>query len=427
MIKKLVSVLKAQQNYSIKSQGTSMLPILQPDDVLYFKRINYNRIRLNDFILVKKLDKTFTHRVIYKSGKYLITKGDNNLTSDGKIYPRQVLGKVYQVKRNDNIFIPDNLYLIQSSLYFAEIIKIKKALEKEKIEFVFLKGLPLHLYFEGSHPRRIYADCDVLINSKDFNTVNTILTRCGYPKTDTSYSDFHKRLKDKPTEVMFIKKLNGFSVIFDVHFEANFLMNQLGKLDALYPQKLIDKFTEECLADNQQVTINNQQFPILSSSNLIIYLALHFFHHNFRGIYRLEFLDKVLGNYYRSNLSRTTSQFASLSRRINIYKLQNFIYPVFVLLRKLYKTPIPDAFLQSIQPSSFSLLYLSSIIHHPSSIFYDEPRIKAGLTRFQNLFFLSPNPLWRKILVFTNPQVIYSILWVLTKRLKRNLHAIIFP
>jgi len=148
----IIACLKKQKQFSLKSQGSSMLPLLQANDVIYYRQTTFSRCKTNDLIMAKKNGQLFTHRVIYKTKKYLITKGDNNLQSDGKIYPRQIIAKVYQIKRNGKIFHPENLYLFQSTLYFQEIVKIKRAFEKEKIDFVFLKGLPLHLYFKGKHP-----------------------------------------------------------------------------------------------------------------------------------------------------------------------------------------------------------------------------------------------------------------------------------
>ena len=43
-----------------------------------------------------------------------------------------------------------------------------------------------------------------------------------------------------------------------------------------------------------------------------------------------------------------------------------------------------------------------------TNIFDDEPRVKAGINRFKNLFFLSPEPLWRKVMIIFNPQVVYT-------------------
>ena len=145
-----------------------MEPIFHENDVLYFKKIAFKSIKVNDIVSIKKGKQLISHRVIYKTNKYLVTKGDNNPISDGKIFPKQIIGKVYQVKRKGQIFDPEQLYLLQSTLYFQEIVKIKTKLDKQGINYVFLKGLPLHLYFEKTHPRRIYLDCDVLVDKKDF-------------------------------------------------------------------------------------------------------------------------------------------------------------------------------------------------------------------------------------------------------------------
>ncbi len=116
----------------LKSQGSSMLPILYSNDMAYFKKIQFKQVKIDDIILVHKNKRPFTHRIIYKTDKYLITKGDNNFQSDGKIYPRQIIGKVAKVKRDGKEFDPNQIYLLQSSLYFQEIVKIKNTFEKEK-------------------------------------------------------------------------------------------------------------------------------------------------------------------------------------------------------------------------------------------------------------------------------------------------------
>ncbi len=401
----------------IKSFGHSMFPLLHDGDIVYLKRIRFSAIKVNDIITIRKLGKIFTHRVIYRIGKSLITKGDNNLSSDGKIYPKQIIGKLYQVKRGSNIFNPEDIYLIQSSLYFAEIVKIKKALEKEKIDFVFLKGLPLHLYFEGKHPRRIYADCDILIAPKDYPKAKKILEKRGYRYHDDSYSKTHRILKDKYTEFSFYKTINNFPVLFDVHLEPVFMMNQLGKLEMLYMQKFIDSLTENFLREKQQLAINNYQFPILSSSNLILYLSLHFFHHNFRGAYRLELLDRVIRKALQISPPPRVS--LALSEKILDYQLQNFVYPVFLLLKKYYDTPITKSFLAEIKPNGDKLNYISKSILR-INIFDEQSRVDEGLLRFKNLFFLSPSPLWKKMLIIFNIQVVYSAFWLMIFFLRRS-------
>ena len=44
-------------------------------------------------------------------------------------------------------------------------------------------------------------------------------------------------MKDKESELAYYKIINGFMVTFDLHLEVVFMMTQLGRLEALYPQK----------------------------------------------------------------------------------------------------------------------------------------------------------------------------------------------
>ena len=400
-MKKLIASLQLQKLFHLKSQGQSMKPLLFPNDILYYKKAAFPKIKTNDLVMIRKGNNLFTHRIIFKTSRYLITKGDNNPQSDGKLYPHQIIGKVIKVKRDGKEFDPNQIYLLQSSLYFQEIIKIKEVFEKEKVDFTFLKGLPLHLYFEKTHPKRIYADCDVLVDKKDFLKAEKVLLKNGYKKAENHWSKTIKKMQERIIEETYYKELNGFLVVFDIHLEVDLLIVHLGTLEALYPQKLIDQLSDEFLKTKKIVKINGEFFFILNTKYLILYLALHFFHHNFLGTFRLDFLDKVVR---KSRLS--TDDWQNIASTIKEYKLNNFVSPVFVLLKKYYQTPLPDF-----------MNFKNFINFNNSSIFDDEPRIKAGITRFKNIFFLSPYPLWRKIFVFTNFEVIYTIFWIVFRRL----------
>ena len=402
-------------SFSLKAEGSSMLPILHSEDVVYYRKTSFTKLNVNDIILIQKSKKLFTHRIIYtddKKGGFLVTKGDNNPQSDGKIYSHQIMGKVIKAKRNGKEFDPNQIYLLQSSSYFQEIIIIKSLFEKKKIDFVFLKGLPLHLYSENTHPRRIYADCDVLVNKNDFQKAERILFKQGYKKQDSSLSMGQKSMKDKESELAYYKVINGFVVTFDLHLEVVFMMTQLGRLDSLYPQRLIDGLTEECLKTKGQVKIDNESFKILDTRYQILYLALHFFHHNYQGAFRLDFLDKVIRK------SKPNGDLINqLIKSVKTYRLQNFVYPVFILLKKYYQTPIPQSFLIKIRPNNPLIReFVNSLIK--TNIFNDEPRVRAGINRFRNLFLLSPEPLWKRIFIFINKQVIYSIVWIVWNKVK---------
>lgn len=398
-----------------------MLPILKSDDFLYFKKTTFPQIGINDLLLVKKERKIFTHRVIYKSiwpsvtKPYLITKGDNNLESDGKICPRQIIAKVTQVKRNGQVFNPESLYLLQSTLYFQEIVKIKKILEREKINFVFLKGLPLHLYYEKKHPQRVYADCDILIACDDVFKTKTILINFGFRMKDAPLSSRNTKLKKKDSEFSFYKKINNLLlVVFDIHVDAFFQISSIVASELLYSHKLIEGLSKKLLAEKQTAQIQNESFPVLLTSNLIIFLAIHFFKHNFRGEYRLAFLANVLNKNKKID-------WRHIERSVKYYKLQNFVYPSFLLLNKYYAVNLPRWFISSIKPEADVLNYIRNHIMN-INIFNTEVRINAGMTRFKNLFFLSPNPFLRRLMIIFNIQVIYSVFWVMIFFLRRSLN-----
>lgn len=401
--------LLKKRSLPIRSQGQSMLPVLHPNDITYLKKTSFNQIKVDDLVAFQKKGQIISHRVIYKTKKYLITKGDNALLSDGKIYPYQILGKIYQLKRNGKILYPETLPLIQSTVYFQEIVKIKNIFDAKQINYVFLKGLPLHLYFEKTQPKRIYADCDVLIDKKDFKRAENVLHNFGYQKINSSLSFFHKAIKRKDIENTYFKIINQVGVVFDLHLEVVFMMTQLSHLDLLYPQSLLDDLTADFLKNKKQVVVNQERFLILKNQFLIIYLALHLFHHNFCGAFRYQFLNQVIKN--RKIDWKKTQQI------INQYKLTNFVSPVFYLLKKYFKTPIPNWFLDIKQKKLIKFYHLDTFDIFTFDIFKDESRIKAGINRFFLLFILSPSPVWKKIFVFLNPQVILSILWVGGKKL----------
>lgn len=392
-----------------------MLPLFESNDMVIFKKIRLYNINVGDIIVFQKNKKLIIHRAIFKTTKYLITKGDNNFDSDGKVYPRQIIGKVYKVKRGGHEFSPDNLYLIQSSIYFDKIIEVKKQLDEQNIDHLFLKGLPLHLYFEGSHPKRLYVDCDVLVNKSHSLKTYKVLEKLGYKQIGSSLSLIHKKLQKRHTEVSYIKLVNDLRVVFDIHNAPVFMMTQLSNLEALYSSKLIQRLSQEFLKHKKKIKVNGESFYILNDSHLITYLALHIFHHNFKGWNRYYFLDRVIRKIAQKNKGEKYQKIWKNALNLSDkYKLNNFIYPAFFLLKKLYKSPITNNFLSQLKQRSNHKPVLF-LFKKPLQIFDGESRARAGINRFKLLFLLSPNPVWKKLIVFTYPQVVVTIIWLVVK------------
>lgn len=390
------------------SEGTSMLPMIHQDDELDIRPVDFDSLKINDMAVFKEKDKLITHRVIYKTKKYVITKGDNNPTSDGKIYRRQIIGQVKMIKRQGKSFDLKQLYLIQSTSYFKEILKISTAFEKKSIKYVFLKGLPINLYYQGSTPQRIYFDCDLMVDKSDFFQVKKIFNRLGYNIISTSFDKKEYLPSDKKLEISFSRSINFLPVIFDVHFKPVFLMTQLSGLDVLYKDQLIEKMGTEFLKNRIYKKIGQFSFPILEKFDLIFYLILHFFHHNYHGSFRLELLSQII-----KKEELKTKDWIEIARKINNYEAANFIYPGFILLKKYFKTRIPNDFFKLLNTSNHKTIKKYSQM----DIFTDEARFNGGINRFVAIYQLSPSPFYIKILVFLNPQVEYFIFLYLKTRL----------
>ena len=391
----------------IKCFGHSMFPILLHEDVVYFKNVSFEDIHVNDIIIVKTNRTYVTHRVIYIGKNHLITKGDNNQNVDPLTRKENIIGKVYKIKRNEKFLHPDTIYLLQSTRYFDAITKCIQNLNEKKVPYVLLKGLILHLYFSKSHPRRRYLDYDILVRYEDFHTIEKILRALGYSKRDDSISPLQKSLLDKPIEVTFIQDDPNFPIAVDIHFEPVFMMTQIGRLDELYKQANIDEMRKCFFKEKEIIRIHNFSYQILSSSHLIVYLALHFFHHNFIGIHRLELLDAVIRKIPPNNkrvIWTETIQF------IHDFQLESFVYGSFITLRKYFQTPLPKNFMSAFSPKRRQKAYVHTYFRS-SSVFESWGRLREGKQLFINLFRLSPSPLLLKVRVFLKPIVIYMVLW----------------
>lgn len=380
----------------LKTVGNSMLPILKSGDIVYIKKTNLENIQVNDFIIIKRDTKYITHRLIYKSKSYVVTKGDNNLKADGRVPRKNIIGKLEKVQRGKIEFTPELFYLMQSSAYLKEIIKIKNILSKGKLDFLFLKGLPLHLYYEKKPPRRIYADCDLLVRKKDLQKIKKMMRENGYKIFDSSIT---KKKTQVLTEISFIKKIGTVLVNFDVHINPAFMMTQLDITEYVYSTKFLEQFTEACFKNIHTITIEKETYPILEPSYLIVYLSLHLFHHNFKGVFRLELIHKIIVSEFRQKLIWNEAQHI-----IDNFKLRAFVYPVFLLLKKYYRTQVPEEFLNYITPKELMQQKIG-ISKVNDEVFNDESRLIGGINRLFLLFVLSPNSILSKMSIIFHKEM----------------------
>lgn len=388
-----------KKTFQIKAEGNSMYPILQNGDVVEYIQTPFSLIRLNDIILVYSNSILVTHRVLYKTKKTCITRGDNNREADVDVQKGKVLAKVVRFKRGGVWHDIQDVYRVQSTLYLNEIQKLESVLRIKSIPHVFLKGVLISLRYEESIPKRIYADCDVLVRREDYKKIHHVFKALGYSVQERPFWQPRRltRLKIQPEE-SFMKVVSGVPVVFDVHFEPVFLMTQLGGMHLLYPRKLLVQLGENIIKKGEVKKINGYKYSLCSAGDQILYLALHIFHHNFTDCIRYQLLDSVIRKRF--------DDWESLAQTIKEYRLEGYIYGVFILLKKYYKTPISSAFINTICSSRYTL-HVARFAINKVDIFSQENRTKAGIARFILIFLLSPESFLKKTLLFFHPEVLH--------------------
>ncbi len=387
------------------SKGNSMYPLLLDNDIIILKPAR--KIAIDDIVAIGKKSYYLTHRIIYidKSKKLLIAKGDNNLVPDKPISLKKIAGKVEEVIRTGKALRIEKLYLFQSTFYFNEIKKINSHFLKQSIPFVFLKGLPIYLYYTKRCPRRIYADCDILIDNSNKEEVDQLFSSLGYQKQVVSPNPILDVFTKNKAEVTYWKFVNNFRIDFDIHFEAVFFFVQTNNLSPLYPKNLVTKFSQHLLSHKQSQLIEKTSYPFLSTEAQIVYLAIHLFHDNFKGYYKYTILEKVInsGKFKESDVIEL----------IKNYHLENFVFPVFSLLKKYYQPKLSKNFLKKIAPDKQKLKAINYIVKS-TNIFEDERR--GGAKRFKNIYNLSSTNSLLKPLIFLKPTIFVLISFDILKR-----------
>ncbi len=407
----LSKLVVSRKNITLKMFGSSMEPLLLDKDIVYLKRIHYTQIGVNDLITVRKSQNIFTHRVIYKNKHYLITKGDHNTINDGKIYPKQIVGRVQHVKRNEQIINPYNIYLIQSTLYLEEIMKIVKEFDKYGMDYVFLKGLPLHLYYEGQSPSRIYNDCDILIDRNKLNLVKRFFSRNGYNQnTKIRFDKYKSFIESDLKEINYYKIVSGVKVIFEIHLEITFLTHEV-KLPFPKLQKLVKEFSSNLLSQKRIISIHGNKLPILEEKNLIIYLLLHFFTHNFTAISRLELILNII----KSSKHHKGGNWIEILNISNKYQLINFVLPGIYLLNKYYGVDKPYKIAAKFYERKLEYsLFIYRLLCSPKYLFDKyESSYKAKIIRAFLIFFYYDDNLLYKIYSILKPRIILHFFYTL--------------
>jgi len=390
-----------KQKFSIIAQGHSMYPLLRDGDMLKYTRVPFNTINLNDVVLTYVDALFITHRVIYKTKNTYITRGDNNNKADAPLQKARAIAKVIRFKRSGIWHEIQEVYFTQSALYLTEINKFATLFQLNKISHVFLKGVLVSLRYEGAIPKRIYADCDILVSRDQMSQIGSIMKRLGYVAVDKPLTtQINKNKYPVPPEISYVKMVRGVPIVFDIHFEPVFLMTQLGGMNLLYPKKQLLSLGNKMINNREVKKVKGFKYSLCKPSDQILYLSLHIFHHNYTDSIRYQLLDAVI----RKSTSKKIWE--DLGVTIGEFHLEGYTYGVFLLLKRYFKTSIPPSFFTKIRPTGFKFQVLSFKINN-TDIFSQDSQIKAGIGRFILIFLLSPESIWKKSLLLIQPEVTY--------------------
>lgn len=370
-----------------------MIPLLHDGDIVHFNTISFHRLAVDDIVTVCKNGSLFTHRVIYKGNNYFITKGDNSILADGKFYIKDLVGCVVKVTRGTVSFDPSNYYLIQSTLYFNELTRVFGKFNDSGVNYLVLKGLPLYIHIMGSYPRRIYADCDILVASKHRQKAIRILGELNFSKeSNIQYRDLQRFIGREDMEVNYIKLVRGLPILLDVHFSVNFITNKVPS-PFFVLKKILNDLTDYFLLSKRHILLGNHRIPILNPNTLLVYLLLHCFQHQWYGIYRYQFLTKVIRKYRKQiDWSIVISMFTK-------YRLIRYVSPSLYLLKKYFGiTGWERHILEKHKADYDYALRFFKLVYYENVIFETELngiilRIKKALM----IFLLHDEPLFLKV------------------------------
>lgn len=106
---------------SFVAYGGSMSPLINKGDVIHIKE---GRMKIGDVVLFVQNKKAIVHRVIWKLGSRVWTKGDSVLILDDEIKESDILGIVFRIEARgkDISFNKLGVQIVQAYLLVRSII-----------------------------------------------------------------------------------------------------------------------------------------------------------------------------------------------------------------------------------------------------------------------------------------------------------------
>jgi len=97
----LKEVMKRGKRFRFETKGFSMQPFVRNGDVLTLAPLSGRKIQIGDIVACEEpvLGKLIVHRVIRKTKKGYLVKGDNSYKADGCVQRDSIYGRVVRIER----------------------------------------------------------------------------------------------------------------------------------------------------------------------------------------------------------------------------------------------------------------------------------------------------------------------------------------
>jgi len=165
------------------------------------------------------------------------------------------------------------MFLLQRSMaQLSALVKIKKAFEAEKIDFIVLKGLPLSMLLYNDYTVRQCGDIDIFIRPEKILEAHQCLIQLGYViRVD------HPVLKGGVPAILSAEKDLGY-----FHPETHVVLECHWRL--MRNPRLVGDCFENFLARVDKILLGPETFNFFNQEDLLIYLSMHGANHHWERL-----------------------------------------------------------------------------------------------------------------------------------------------
>lgn len=130
--------------------GTSMVPAIQPGDLLSIQPVNPKEVLSGDIVVYARDERLIVHRIVRtsagSSGACLVTRGDRLLRDDPPVPGDDLLGRVTRIERKQRLV---NLRPFSNVAQRALCMVLRRS-DRATYLFLRIKGLWSGLFSKGN-------------------------------------------------------------------------------------------------------------------------------------------------------------------------------------------------------------------------------------------------------------------------------------